>query len=88
LTNRVWWRTWKETKETTAKSFLTKMLKVYVSKKDSHSTSVAEKTGYSHVYNSKLDPYLSCIKINSKWIKDLAVCPETLIFLQGKHLKI
>ena len=33
----------------------------------------------------KLNPYLSpCTKLNSKWIKDLRIRPETLHFIEGE----
>jgi hypothetical protein len=33
----------------------------------------------------QIDPFLSpCIKLKSKWIKDLHIKPDTLILIEGK----
>jgi hypothetical protein len=58
--------------------------KTYDGEKPASSTNVARKAGYLHAEN-KLDPCLSlCTSINSKWIKDLNIKPETLKLVQKR----
>jgi hypothetical protein len=72
--------------------FLTKVLKIYDGEKTASSTNVAGKSAYSICKKLKLDPCLSpCTSINSKWIKDFNIKPETLKLLlerAGNTLKI
>jgi hypothetical protein len=59
--------------------------KTYNGEKTASSTNVAGKTVYGACMKLKLDPYLSpFISINSKWIKDLDIRPETLKLVQEK----
>jgi hypothetical protein len=60
--------------------FLTKVPKTYNREKN-----VARKNWLSVYKKLKLNPYLSpCTSINSKWIKDLNIRPETLKLLQER----
>jgi hypothetical protein len=62
---------------------LTKEPKIHGGEKTASSTKAAGKTRYPHVRRLKLDPCLSPrTKINSKWIKELNIRPETLKQLQ------
>jgi hypothetical protein len=54
-------------------------------RKDSISTNGVGKSGYLSAKKLKLDPCLSpCTGINSKWMKDLNIRPETLKLLQKR----
>jgi hypothetical protein len=65
--------------------FLTKAPKIYDREKTASSTNVAWKSGYLSAKKLKLDPCLSpCTSINSKWIKDLFIRPETLKLVQER----
>jgi hypothetical protein len=65
--------------------FLTKAPKTYDGEKTASSTNVAGKSGYPPAKKLKLDPCLSpCTVINSKWIKDLSIRPETLKLVQKR----
>jgi hypothetical protein len=63
--------------------FLTKVPKIYDGEKIASSRNVAGKSGYPSAKKLRLDPCLSpCTSINSKWIKDFNIRPETLKLVQ------
>jgi hypothetical protein len=65
--------------------FLTKAPKTYDGEKTASSANVAGKSGYPSAKKLKLDPCLSpYASINSKWIKDLHIKPETLKLVQER----
>jgi hypothetical protein len=65
--------------------FLTKVPKTYNGKQTASSTNVAGKSGYLPAKKLKVDPCLSsCSSINSKWINDLNIRPESLKLVQEK----
>jgi hypothetical protein len=65
--------------------FLTKVPKTYNGEQTASSTNVARKSGYLPAENWNLSPFLSlCTSINSKWIKDLKIRPETLKLVQER----
>jgi hypothetical protein len=69
-------------------SCLIHMYQKYIWRKDSSLTNGVKKTEYAHVEDLKLYPsLLPSTKINSKWIKDLNVRPETLKLLQENREK-
>jgi hypothetical protein len=63
---------------------LTRELKPSSGKKTAFSTNGAGTTGSYHV-EMQIDPFLSpCAKVNSKWIKELHIKPETLKLIEEK----
>jgi hypothetical protein len=65
--------------------FLTKALKIYNGEKTASSRNVVGNSGYPSQKKLKLDPCLSpCTSVNSKWIKDFNIRPETLKFIQER----
>jgi hypothetical protein len=61
------------------------MLKIYDGEKTASSTNIAREKWLSICKKLKLDPCLSSwASINSKWIKDLNIRPETLKLVQKR----